>query len=61
MIPFGLFESGAVRANGWLELVAAEHGGHLGFIARERPRFWIDGIIREWLDRQRNNHPGSTV
>ena len=26
-----------------LRLVAVDHGGHLGFLARRRPRFWLDG------------------
>jgi predicted alpha/beta-fold hydrolase len=26
-----------------------EHGGHLGFLSRTPPRFWVDHVILEWL------------
>lgn len=61
MIPYGLFESATVRGNPSIELVPTEHGGHLGFIARRQPRFWLDTLILAWIDRHRNNHPLSTV
>jgi predicted alpha/beta-fold hydrolase len=25
------------------------HGGHLGFIARRPPVFWLDGTLLEWM------------
>ena len=31
---------------------AAEHGGHLGFISRRQPRFWLDPLIIEWITEQ---------
>ncbi len=34
-VPFAIYESAAVRANPWIQLVATEHGGHLGFLGRE--------------------------
>ena len=33
-IPFEIFESAAVRSNPRIELLATEHGGHLGFLGR---------------------------
>ena len=33
-VPFGVYESDAVRKNPRVQLVAPDHGGHLGFIAR---------------------------
>jgi uncharacterized protein len=33
-----------------LRLLAVEHGGHLGFIARGRPRFWLDGVVLDWME-----------
>jgi uncharacterized protein len=54
MIPFKVFDQPGVRNNPNIELLAAERGGHLGFIARNRPRFWVDGAIRHWLDQTGN-------
>ena len=48
-IPFGVFESEAVKSNPNIELVATEYGGHLGFIGRQPHRFWVDAAIMEWI------------
>ena len=57
LIPFEVFQQPAVTMNRNLTLLAAEKGGHLGFIARNQPRFWVDGVIREWFG-QIGNIPG---
>jgi uncharacterized protein len=49
LIPFAVYDHPAFRENPCLTLVAVEHGGHLGFIARRRPRFWLDGVVMGWL------------
>jgi uncharacterized protein len=49
LIPFAVYDHRAFRDNPCLTLLAVEHGGHLGFIARNRPRFWLDGIVLDWL------------
>lgn len=49
LIPFEMFERQEVRSNPHLHLVAPEHGGHLGFLSRERPRFWADEVAGEWI------------
>jgi hypothetical protein len=49
MIPFGIFEGPEVRSNPHLRLLAPEHGGHLGFLSRKRPRFWADEVVGEWI------------
>jgi len=50
-IPFSMFEHPAFRTNPFLKLLAVEHGGHLGFLARRGERFWADevaiGFVRE--------------
>lgn len=51
MIPFALFEQAAVRGNPAVQLVAPGRGGHIGFIARDQPRFWVDGVIRAWMNQ----------
>jgi predicted alpha/beta-fold hydrolase len=50
MIPFGIYESAAVRSNPALRLLATGHGGHLGYIARSGPRFWLDEAVLEWIE-----------
>lgn len=54
MIPFSIFESPEIRNSPWIQLVATEHGGHLGYISRNKPRFWLDPIICAWLEEIRN-------
>jgi len=48
-VPFAAYESEAVRRNPFIKLVAPEYGGHLGFLARGRHRFWADRTIMEWI------------
>jgi predicted alpha/beta-fold hydrolase len=48
-VPFDIFASEAVRSNPWIQLLATEHGGHLGFIGRRPHRFWADDAIMEWI------------
>jgi predicted alpha/beta-fold hydrolase len=48
-IPFEIFRHSAFESNPNLTLIAPERGGHLGFISREKPRFWLDGVILDWI------------
>jgi predicted alpha/beta-fold hydrolase len=48
LVPFRVFQSDEVRGNPCVQLLATEHGGHLGFLGR-RPRFWLDQAILEWI------------
>jgi predicted alpha/beta-fold hydrolase len=50
-VPFSIFEDGLVRQNPRVQLLATEHGGHLGFLARGRSRFWLDETLIEWIER----------
>ncbi|HWR51567.1 MAG TPA: alpha/beta fold hydrolase [Bryobacteraceae bacterium] len=50
VIPFEIYERPEVRANPLVELVATRHGGHVGFLARSRPRFWSDELIVRWME-----------
>ena len=52
LVPFDVYGHSAFRTNPCLRLVAVEHGGHLGFLARRRPRFWLDGLVLDWLAEQ---------
>jgi predicted alpha/beta-fold hydrolase len=49
LVPFEILDSPAVRANPWIEVLATEHGGHLGFLGRRPHRFWLDEAIMEWV------------
>ncbi len=48
-IPFRIFGHPAIAANPMLRLVATEHGGHLGFLSRHAPRFWVDETVLEFI------------
>jgi predicted alpha/beta-fold hydrolase len=49
MVPFTMYHHPALENNPCLRLIAVEHGGHLGFLARRGPRFWLDALIVQWL------------
>jgi predicted alpha/beta-fold hydrolase len=48
-IPFAIYESPALRENTALQVVATDHGGHLGFLGRHPHRFWLDHAIMNWI------------
>lgn len=49
LVPFEVYDHPAFRENPCLTLLAVDHGGHLGFIARRGPRFWLDGVVLDWI------------
>jgi len=55
LIPFRVYDHPAFARNPCLKLLAVEHGGHLGFLARTPPRFWVDEIVLDWMERARDN------
>lgn len=57
LVPFDVYNHPAFTQNPCLKLLAVDHGGHLGFVARSQPRFWLDGVILDWIEEnepQRN-------
>lgn len=50
LVPFRIYNHPAFKTNAALELLATEHGGHLGFLSRTKPRFWLDDILLDWFD-----------
>ena len=48
-VPFAVFEKIVGLGNPCIRLLATRHGGHLGFLSKTRPRFWLDVAIVEWL------------
>ncbi len=61
LVPFEVYNHPAFTQNPHLRLVAVEHGGHIGFIARRRPRFWLDGLVMDWLLEISNKKPAAFV
>ncbi len=49
LVPFQVYSHPAFTMNPHITLVATERGGHLGFISRHRPRFWLDGFALDWI------------
>jgi predicted alpha/beta-fold hydrolase len=49
-VPFPVYDSPAVRSNRWIQLIAPEYGGHLGFLGRAPHRFWADAVIMNWIE-----------
>lgn len=54
LIPFQVYEHPAFARNPYLRMLAVEHGGHLGFLSRTTPRFWLDRVLIEWIEEVRN-------
>lgn len=47
-IPFEIFDCAELRSNPRIRLIATERGGHIGYLARTKPRFWVDEVIVEF-------------
>jgi len=54
LIPFAVYDHPAFSRNPHLRLLATEHGGHLGFISKTKPRFWLDQVLVHWVLEVRN-------
>lgn len=52
LVPFEMYQHSAFKENPALTLVATERGGHLGFISRKQPRFWLDGLALNWIEHK---------
>ncbi len=61
LIPFRVYDHPALRRNPHLRLIATGSGGHLGFLARRKPRFWLDETMVEWLRNPRNRTAADCV
>ncbi len=57
IVPFEVYRHPAFRTNPALRLVSTEHGGHVGFLARHKPRFWVDGIALDWIEEAISSNP----
>lgn len=50
LVPFQIFDHPAFRSNPAIRLIATKYGGHLGFLSRYKPRFWIDTFALNWIE-----------
>ena len=50
LVPFEVYDQPAFHTNPCLHLAAPEHGGHLGFLSRKPPRFWLDPVVLGWFE-----------
>jgi uncharacterized protein len=53
LVPFRVYDHPVFGKNPALRLVPLDHGGHLGFISRTQPRFWLDDTILDWMEQLR--------
>jgi predicted alpha/beta-fold hydrolase len=61
LIPFEVYNHPAFSSNPFLRLLAVDHGGHLGFVSKTKPRFWLDGVLVQWMREVRNKVPAGSV
>ncbi len=50
LVPFEIYDHEAFSKNPAIDFLAPKHGGHLGFLSRSRPRFWLDQVCLDWID-----------
>ena len=61
LVPFQMYNHPAFQRNPHLQLLAVDHGGHVGFISKTPPRFWLDQVLLEWLTEVRNKAAANLV
>lgn len=52
LVPFEMYQRRVFEENPALTLVAPRYGGHLGFLSRTRPRFWLDELLTSWISER---------
>lgn len=54
LIPFAVYQRHDWAQYPKLALLAPAHGGHVGFLAKKNPRFWVDEAITNFFAPLRN-------
>lgn len=54
LIPFSVYSHPGISANPNITFTATDHGGHVGFVSRRSPRFWVDEVVKNWILETRN-------
>jgi predicted alpha/beta-fold hydrolase len=49
LVPFEMYRRRVFQDNPALTLVAPRYGGHMGFLSRRKPRFWLDELVMCWV------------
>jgi len=49
MIPFEAYSHPALKRNPCITTHITDRGGHVGFLSRTGPRFWVDTQVCNWL------------
>ncbi len=49
IVPFSSLQSLRALAPNSVRLIGTRGGGHVGFLARGRQRFWMDDMLQRWL------------
>jgi uncharacterized protein len=58
LIPFRVYQRATpLFENPSIHTLFPPSGGHLGFIARSKPHFWIDQVIGEWVEFVEHTFP----
>ncbi|HEX4231177.1 MAG TPA: alpha/beta fold hydrolase [Bryobacteraceae bacterium] len=52
LVPFSMYRDPVFDSNPAITLLAPSHGGHLGFLSRGKPRFWLDEASLRWIQLQ---------
>ena len=52
LIPFTMYRDARPEQNPYITVLYPDHGGHIGFIARQKPRFWADETVIGWILNQ---------
>lgn len=50
LVPFQMYDHPAFTSNPALRLLAVDKGGHIGFLSRRKPRFWVDEVALDWME-----------
>jgi hypothetical protein len=50
LVPYRIYDHPALSQNPHLRLIAVDRGGHLGFLSRHPPRFWLDELTMDWVE-----------
>lgn len=55
-IPFEAMDLPASRTSPWIRLLDVEHGGHVAFLAKGRPRFWAEAQAMQFFAAMESRH-----
>lgn len=60
-IPISIYDQPAVTQNPHIRLIRTPHGGHMGFLARTRPHFWVNEVILSWIAQTESARSGKPI